>query len=325
MLGLPVCGDCQHRLLHRPFPAWLRFAAVALAVLVAVTWIRNWRFFEAQVHISQVEKGYVEGREQWAAHKMTRAAQCVPENAELAMAAMVWQADASAAKGDFRSAAELMAPVVKQFGTPDIEEKAAAYALLAEVTLAREAMMGGDASRALEIMNKLMARNREPWLRHERDLYQAVDFMNTDRSARAVEILTVLAAAEPQNELVSGLLLDARAGAAYEAEDYDGFLRYARQKLQRLGDQDEMALAGVASALACKYAVTGETNFRDESQAMLERAEKLATHPDVLKEYSERIRYRLDTREIITKAQYDHRFRSTTAPAMAGAAQEGEQ
>ena len=77
---------------------------------------------------------------------------------------------------------------------------------------------------------------------------------------------------------------------------------------------DDPAAAGaVASALACKYAVTGDPEFRKQAEQMLDKAQTLAQQSPQSKasfdEYAERIRYRLQTREIIDKEEYDRRFR----------------
>ncbi len=68
----------------------------------------------------------------------------------------------------------------------------------------------------------------------------------------------------------------------------------------------------LADALAYKYAVTGDPAFRTRAEEMLEKARQLAaSSPEALqryKEYEERIRYRLKTRQIIDPKEYDRRF-----------------
>jgi hypothetical protein len=60
--------------------------------------------------------------------------------------------------------------------------------------------------------------------------------------------------------------------------------------------------------------VTGEIAYRKQAEEMLRSAEQ-QTQGNVearksYQEYAERIRYRLDTREIIDKPEYDRKFRS---------------
>jgi hypothetical protein len=106
------------------------------------------------------------------------------------------------------------------------------------------------------------------------------------------------------------------AGAAFDRKDYDGFLRIS-QDIWEKNPEDPAAAGAVASALACKYAVTGNPEFRKQAEQTLEKARALAQRSPEDKasfeEYAERIRYRLESREIIDKAEYDRRFRKKEA------------
>jgi hypothetical protein len=70
-----------------------------------------------------------------------------------------------------------------------------------------------------------------------------------------------------------------------------------------------LAAADVASALACKWAVTADTGFKKEAYEYLARARELAgaDNPDFT-EYEARILYRIDSRRIIKKAEHDALF-----------------
>jgi hypothetical protein len=109
---------------------------------------------------------------------------------------------------------------------------------------------------------------------------------------------------------VNALILD--GGAAYSRKDYDAFLRSARAAMERVPDSPTL-VAGVASALACKYAVTGNPEFRHEAERLLLQAQTLSLRSPEERarfdEYAERIRYRLESRVIIDKPEYDRRFR----------------
>ena len=71
--------------------------------------------------------------------------------------------------------------------------------------------------------------------------------------------------------------------------------------------------------MACKYAATGDPAYRQQSEEMLAKAKQMSADDQEalasLAEFEERNRYRLESREIITKAEYDRRFRAgkTTA------------
>ena len=78
-----------------------------------------------------------------------------------------------------------------------------------------------------------------------------------------------------------------------------------------------IVIAADNSALACKYAVTGDANLRKQSEDMLkESQERAKSTPEGVKwfeEYAERIHHRLQSREIIDKTEYDRRFRQGQA------------
>lgn len=136
------------------------------------------------------------------------------------------------------------------------------------------------------------------------------------KSAEAAKLLHEAAALYPQ---LPGLAFGAEsldAGAAYERADYDSFLRISANQWKE--QPNSFTAAQLASAFACKYALTGIMDFRSQSEGMLDKARQLA-QTDVgavnsLAEYEPRIRYRLDSRKIITKQEYDRRFRGRKSP-----------
>jgi hypothetical protein len=101
-------------------------------------------------------------------------------------------------------------------------------------------------------------------------------------------------------------------GTAFEQHDYDTFLLIA-QKMWKAYPNGGTA-GSVASALACKYAVTGDPALRKQSEEMLRESEKRSEQDEQWKkaypEFAERTRYRLNSREIISKTEYDRRFRN---------------
>jgi hypothetical protein len=100
-------------------------------------------------------------------------------------------------------------------------------------------------------------------------------------------------------------------GAAFSRKDYDGFLQITEKQWNET--PTALSAAGLASALACKYAVTQNIAYRRRSEEMLGKAKELAMNDkevmQALPEWEERILYRLNSRQIITKTEYDRRFR----------------
>ena len=101
-------------------------------------------------------------------------------------------------------------------------------------------------------------------------------------------------------------------GVAFVKKDYDAFVAIAEKQWKEHPQAN--TAASLASALACKYAVTGDNSFRQGSEQMLHKSRELANgNPEALKnleEFSERNRYRLESRKIISKQEYDRQFRS---------------
>jgi hypothetical protein len=107
---------------------------------------------------------------------------------------------------------------------------------------------------------------------------------------------------------------DLEIGAAFERKDYEAFVKLSEARWQRQPTSEHAA--SVASALACRYAVSGDATARTRSETMLHEAESLAKTDDEKKsfaEYRERIEYRLKTRNIIDRQEYDRRFRPQQA------------
>jgi len=71
---------------------------------------------------------------------------------------------------------------------------------------------------------------------------------------------------------------------------------------------DAIWQAQVASALACQYAVRGDPTLRSRAEAKLEAAKAIDKGALQKSRYEERIRHRLETREIIGGKEYFRRF-----------------
>jgi len=145
-------------------------------------------------------------------------------------------------------------------------------------------------------------------LRTEILFVKAIGFMQEDRSAEALPLLRAYVKTSPEDVNARKILLQAEVAAAFEARDYETFL----QKTLEVAGQnpsEPTAVAGVASAYACKYAVQGDEEFARQARERLEAARKLAppSDPD-FEEYSQRIQFRLATREIISRAEFHRRF-----------------
>jgi len=136
-----------------------------------------------------------------------------------------------------------------------------------------------------------------------------LDALAKDQSVLAVDYLKKAKQSPNSGQLpqIELFLLQAEARAAFDVKQYDEFLAKSKAIAGRTpGDATSVAM--VASAYACKYAVTGKEEFRGEALKNLDRASKMAgKNPDAA-DYRERILHRLDTREIITRQEFQRRF-----------------
>jgi hypothetical protein len=131
-------------------------------------------------------------------------------------------------------------------------------------------------------------------------------------AAEAAQLMHEAAASYPE---AAGLATAAEyfdEGVAFEHKDYDRFLVLAQKDWQKYPNANTTAT--VASALACKYAVTGDIAYRQQAEDRLQKAEQQsqgdAAAMKSFQEYSERIRFRLDTRQIMDKREYDRKYRT---------------
>jgi hypothetical protein len=136
-----------------------------------------------------------------------------------------------------------------------------------------------------------------------------------DQDGHAAEAAKLMHEAATEYPEAKGLAVAAEMfdeGTAFEDKDYDRFISIAQKQWN--GYPGSGTAAVLSSAFACKYALNGDPKYKKQSEDMLKEAERRAGQtPDERKpfeEYAERIRYRLTSREIISKTEYDRRFRS---------------
>ena len=136
--------------------------------------------------------------------------------------------------------------------------------------------------------------------------FRGISLLNHDRAAEAEKVLEK-EHPDGAHELYEFALLSAHIGAAFDRHDYDAFLAHAKTFLEKM-PKSSRALGSVSSAYACKFAVSGNEEFRTASLDFLERARHAEEKDADFVEYEARIRHRLATREIIDAAEYRRRF-----------------
>ena len=148
----------------------------------------------------------------------------------------------------------------------------AAYREMKKAT--REAQAGRIGAAAALLTSASLRVPESADLRDAAALYKGMHLLLSDKSTEALPYLREFGAKYPEQN-VADLVYQAEVGAAFDRHDYDTFLAKEQQYLaQHAGDP--MATAAVASAYACKYAVTGDPSFKTQSLQTLEHAKSLA-------------------------------------------------
>lgn len=274
------CATCGPQVKDWQYPQWLKLGLVGLLLLLVVALVHGRKYFHAGRELYVGERLVEQGRHAEGLPHLQEALRIAPASDKAALLA----AKAALLIGDVGSAQKAFQGHNNgYFENADSPEFQEANALWKRATDALE-----KAEQAAKLENQEGKEVEAARLMHEAaSLYPQM--RNLQTAAQAYD-----------------------AGVAFAKKDYDGFVAISA----KLWKDEPVAgsAAGLASALACKYAVTGDTSIRQQSEEMLAKAQQLAQgNPEDQKdlaEYLPRIRYRLDSREIITKQEYDRRFRS---------------
>jgi len=178
-----------------------------------------------------------------------------------------------------------------------------------EMTRAFRALESQNLERAVSLFDAAAERvPEEPELRALARYFHAMLLVNQEHPGEAIPLLKEALAIRPDDSQIALALLHAESGLAYDQKDYDRFLANEQTMAKRQPDDPIIAL-GVASAHACKYAATGDEGHRTLAERQIETASgmKGAEGPEFA-EYLDRIRYRLESREIISRSEYLRRF-----------------
>jgi hypothetical protein len=278
--GLPFCSSCREALYNRTLPKWLTVTVGSLFALLAVGWLHSVKFFRAEKSLILAER-LVEKRQYTAAIPLLEAVLGTAPNCE---------------KGIL-----LLAKSEMLIGNP-----ATAYKALQSHRNGR--FEKSDlASEVESIANRIAAASAK--------YNEAVELEHKHKWEDAARAAREASNQYPEQTALSYAAESMEEGVPFEHQDYDGFLKRSEAYWNR-GPQDFLRAGSLASALACKYAVTGDPQFLARSEEMLKKSRELAQTPDEVKaftEYEERIRYRLKSREIIDTDEYNRRFRPQLA------------
>jgi tetratricopeptide (TPR) repeat protein len=273
---LPFCSSCSQLLYNRPFPGWLKSSLAGLFLLLGVALWHGIPYFKAGRSLVLGERAIEHHNYRQATPHLEQVLQVSPTGQKGVLLA----AKAYVLSGDIENTQKTLNRR-KEYENDDLFKE-----------------VNGIWTRASTAFEKGA---------------QAAKLSEEEKDEEAAKLMQEATNEYPESPDLALAATMYNGFAAFDRKDYDRFLALSRKALQTKPD-DPGLVAMVASALACKYAISGDNQYRTEAEQLLERARILSQGSPELKstylEYSERIRYRLGSREILTKKEYDKRFRA---------------
>jgi hypothetical protein len=281
--ALRFCAACSKTIRDWTYPAWLKAALAFLFMLLVVALVHGRKYFHAGRELYIGERLVQKRRYADALPHLKETLRIAPASDKAALLG----AKAALLSGDFETADRAIqghnGGHFEHAENPEFREVQALW------NRATEALKKADRAAELE--------------------------QQDGKEEEAAKLMHAAASEYPELPSLAFVAEYYDSGAAFARKDYDRFVAIA---LKQWSEHASAATAaGLASSLACKFAVTGDASYRQQSEEMLTKAQQMA-QGDVealknLEEYLPRIRYRLDSRQIITKKEYDRRFRSAQA------------
>ena len=266
-----------------PYPTWLKAGLLALVALLVVALVHGRRYFSAGRQLYVGEKLVEQGKYAEAVEHLKQTVQIAPGSDK----AVLLLAKAALLSGEPNTALDAVHGHSNGLGFEqdgDVQEVQSLFA---------------RTKPAIDKANKAMELAPQP-----------------GKAAEAASLMHQAAEEYPEMKALRDALPYYDAGAAFERKDYDQFVSLSELGAKEQPDSAEPA-GELASAYACKFAVTGDPVWRQKAEEMLEKSRQLshksAEEQKAFDEYAERTRYRLSSREIIDKTEYDRRFRSGTS------------
>ena len=182
------------------------------------------------------------------------------------------------------------------------------FAAYKELKLANKSFAAGKTAEAAKTMQE--ASNNVSEVQILADLahyYTGVDYMLKDKATLALKEFNKCSESLPVDFRLNEVKMQAGMSVSYDRGDYQGFLKSAKEFLRSDTSLSD-SWGSVASAYACLYAKNGIDSLRALSLANLKRARAIDDTSAEAKNYAGRILYRLDSRQIISKEQFDKIF-----------------
>jgi tetratricopeptide (TPR) repeat protein len=173
---------------------------------------------------------------------------------------------------------------------------------------ANKSLQAGEISTAADLYEHAAASVPEvKGLGDQAALYRGLTLLHEDRPKEALPLLERAATTMPDDSRLQQMIVRARYSAAYDDKDYDTMISEGRA-YKRLAPGEGQSHIALASALACRYAAKGNRSDYDAAIQELEDGKNLAAADPEFTVDEDRIRHRLETREIINRKEFQARF-----------------
>jgi len=277
---LPFCEKCGPLVERWPYPLWLKLSLAGLVLLLAASLLHGRTYFHAGSEMYRGEKLVKQAKYAEAVPHLKEAVRIAPGSDK----AVLLLAKAALKTGDMQTAAmALQGHEEGHFESGQDQDFPEMKALWDRAT--------GAAKKANEA-GKLA--------------------LEGGKDVEAAKLFREAATQYPESKEMAAAVPYFDEGAAFELKNYDRFLSLAQEVFAEKPNATNAAT--IASAWACKYAVSGDVKFKDEAEQFLLKAQQMAQsdaeEKKQMEDYAPRIRYRIDSRQIITTQEYNKRFRS---------------
>jgi hypothetical protein len=182
------------------------------------------------------------------------------------------------------------------------------YRAYQDIQKANKSVEQGDFANASLLMNSASIDVPEVEdLRTFASYFKGIELLQKDKGNEALAELEKCRSKVPPDYPLENLIIQARIGASFDNNDYDGFLKAAKEKLA-LDTTQAVSLTSVASAYACLYAKKGREGYKASALEYLQRAKEIDSTSSDMKQYYNMIDYRIDTRKIIRREEFVKQF-----------------
>jgi hypothetical protein len=170
------------------------------------------------------------------------------------------------------------------------------------------ALVRGDMEEASSLMSSASEHVPEHVeLRAFASFYKGLYLLQEGKDAEALQLFKSCRGIVSAEFDLEYFITTAEIGVAFDNKDYDKFLKLALELCEKRPD-NSVAVAQAASAYACKYAVTGDEQFRLKGFEFLDRARAVSGQDEDFEEYEQRILHRFHTCEIISRDEFNERY-----------------